>query len=1191
MTGKRWEHLKGVLVAAWDLDAADRPTFLDEICGEDAVLRADVDALLASDQEIGEFLQPCAMPLAGVPAIEEPADEWPGRNVGPYQILREIGHGGMGTVYLAERADGQYRKQVAIKLVNPQTGDRDFVRRFLRERQVLAGLEHPNVVRLLDGGTAENGLPYLVLEYVEGVRVDTWCETRSLPVKDCLQLFRNVCDAVEYAHRKGVIHLDIKPGNILVTAEGVPKLLDFGVARVVGPDRPAETTQTATGPRPMTPEYASPEQVRAGTVGPASDIYALGLVLHKLLTGRLPRPAAVSAELNGDLKAIVLKAMNPDPDGRYASAAALSDDLDRLLRDLPVNARKATPGYVVRKLVKRHRLGASLAAGLLGASIFVLAVGRPRPPIAGSRIIAIPAPNLPSAEALPPPPEPSSAPRSLAVVHIENRVRTDSFEQLEHGLCDLLSMSLANTKSIPVISADRVRELIARRAQGGSPFSADQARDVAREAHADLFLSGALTQTGTRVRLDYRIQETASGRTVHSDALEGADLQAIVAMADRASARILAWLTPGQAAPQSKSGAALTANLEALKSYEEGVDNRIRFHALEARRALQRAIELDPQFMMAHYHLADSLRFDGQVSEARRSIARALQLAERSPVPPLQRMLAQALQMRLDLRLDEAAIILQTAHREFPQETEPVYQLAVIQSACARFAESAALLEDVVRRDSRHPLAHDQLGYQYAFLGNVPRAIAAIDAYAALLPPKNEVPYCSRGDVYMINERYAEALAEYREIHYLNPMAVAALHAGDYGFVESKLAARRQNSARWSGLLGDLAAARGQIDSAAPLYEEAVGSYFAAGPLRPWYGLLSAARIYLEQGRPEDVLELGSRHDHPWAGGLRATAYLLLRREAEAEKEFAALRASISPILGEYVAAETIAFHRMLADSYAGRRNRVIETWSRLPRSWWSLYALDVGRAYLKSGVFAEAEHHLRLARKAQQAYFMNGDMQAQHNLLTWMLAGFYLGEVMEKTGRRIEAVAYYQEFAKHFENSPAALPQLATAHAVLGRFRLSERGKLVFNDDFAGAADHGSHAQHILPYRDAIFELSFRIDGAGRFQLGLAGEQGLLARFSIDSAHVILQAVQSNDLGALRMVNLDFSNIAVEPGKWHKAVVEAQGKRIVMQIDDKPAVAGESPALDVQKAKFALSVERAGASFESLRMYEVATK
>ena len=247
--------------AAWERDASERGDFLDQACAGDPELRSDVEALLASDENASEFLAAPAMQLGQRPVTEVSAEYWAGRRLGPYQILREIGHGGMGTVYLAERADGQYRKQVAIKLVSPHLGTEEVLRRFRNERQVEASLDHPNIARLLDGGTTEDGLPYLVMEYVEGMRIDPWCDSRKLPVRDRLKLFRQVCAAVQSAHEKEIIHRDLKPGNILVTADGTPKLLDFGIAKVLNPEppKPAETT---IGPGPMTPDYASPEQVR-----------------------------------------------------------------------------------------------------------------------------------------------------------------------------------------------------------------------------------------------------------------------------------------------------------------------------------------------------------------------------------------------------------------------------------------------------------------------------------------------------------------------------------------------------------------------------------------------------------------------------------------------------------------------------------------------------------------------------------------------------------------------------------------------------------------------------------------------------------------------------------------------------------------------------------------------------------------
>ena len=286
MEGGQWSRIEDLFHQAADLAPTERSAFLNRACGDDQDLRRELESLLAADTPDDGLIEGAMeMPAEPIPAASNTGEE--GRRIGPYQILREIGHGGMGTVYLAERADGQYRKQVAIKLVSPHLGTEEVLRRFRNERQVEASLDHPNIARLLDGGTTEDGLPYLVMEYVEGVRIDAWCDSRKLPVRDRLKLFRQVCAAVQSAHEREIIHRDLKPGNILVTADGTPKLLDFGIAKVLNRDL-SEAAETTIGAGPMTPEYASPEQVRGERVGPASDIYALGVVLYQLLTGQLP---------------------------------------------------------------------------------------------------------------------------------------------------------------------------------------------------------------------------------------------------------------------------------------------------------------------------------------------------------------------------------------------------------------------------------------------------------------------------------------------------------------------------------------------------------------------------------------------------------------------------------------------------------------------------------------------------------------------------------------------------------------------------------------------------------------------------------------------------------------------------------------------------------------------------------------
>ena len=279
-------RLKEVFHAVRELPSAARDGFLARECGSDQQLREKVEALLKSDGVSETFLADPSAQLVADAFNASPEPSVAGRMIDRYRIIREIGRGGMGAVYLAERADDEYQKQVALKLIKRGMDTDSVLRHFRNERQILAGFDHPNIARLLDGGTSDDGLPYFVMEFVEGLPIDEYCDNHDLAVPARLQLFREVCAAVSYAHRHLVIHRDIKRSNILVTAEGVPKLLDFGIAKILQED--GAPLATLTGQRLMTPEYASPEQARGERVTTASDVYSLGVVLYELLTGQSP---------------------------------------------------------------------------------------------------------------------------------------------------------------------------------------------------------------------------------------------------------------------------------------------------------------------------------------------------------------------------------------------------------------------------------------------------------------------------------------------------------------------------------------------------------------------------------------------------------------------------------------------------------------------------------------------------------------------------------------------------------------------------------------------------------------------------------------------------------------------------------------------------------------------------------------
>src|SRR4051812_1175355 len=290
MSPERWQRLQELFNAAMELSPDSRAAFLDHACDGDASLRGEAESLILADDQSTQRIHNIISDAAVETVIEEERPSMEGRLIGPYQVIEQLGHGGMGDVYLAVRADDEYQKRVAIKVVHNEFGNPEILRRFRNERQILAGLDHPYIASLLDGGTTPDGLPYVVMEYVAGEPIDHYCENRQLSIPERLKLFRDVCAAVHYAHQNLVIHRDIKPGNILVTAQGEPKLLDFGIARLLSDDRDHTVTLRA-----MTPDYASPEQLLGRPITTATDVYSLGVLLYQLLTGLRPQSVVASA--------------------------------------------------------------------------------------------------------------------------------------------------------------------------------------------------------------------------------------------------------------------------------------------------------------------------------------------------------------------------------------------------------------------------------------------------------------------------------------------------------------------------------------------------------------------------------------------------------------------------------------------------------------------------------------------------------------------------------------------------------------------------------------------------------------------------------------------------------------------------------------------------------------------------------
>jgi serine/threonine protein kinase len=636
MTRQRYQVVRELFHLAIERQVSQRAAFLDQACPADPELRAEVERLLACDQQESPFMETPAFVAENAMPCRDAALV-PGRRVGPYQIVHEIGFGGMGTVYLAERADGAYQKQVAIKLVKRGLDTDDVLRRFHNERQILANLDHANIAKLLDGGTTDDGLSYFVMDYVEGCPIDVYCDDHTLPTIERLKIFCTICSAVSYAHRHHVVHRDLKPSNILVTPEGVPKLLDFGIAKVL--HRQIVSGQTEGLPAtqgPMTLYYASPEQVRGETITTASDVYSLGVLLYQLLTGHWPyhlrsdtpqeierviceehperpsaaidrveevpgnegmspltlTPASVSEtrdgqpyrlrqRLVGDLDNIVLMALRKEPARRYACVDQFSDDLRRYLEGKPVRGRPDTLIYRSGKFIKRNPTSVMVSAVMAIGLLVTIGLGRFLP---GSRQSSFENPI-----------------ESLAVLPLTNLSHDTEQDYFVDGMTDALITDLAQIRQLRVISRTSVMRYKATNTS---------LPEIGRTLNVDVVVEGSVLRSGDRVRITAQLIEVKTDRhlwanTYNRDLVDILTLQSEVAQA--IAHEIKVKLTPQDqlhlATKRPVDSEAREAYLKGLyhqdKATEDGLKKAVEF--------FQRAVDRDPSYANAYARIGQRL--------------------------------------------------------------------------------------------------------------------------------------------------------------------------------------------------------------------------------------------------------------------------------------------------------------------------------------------------------------------------------------------------------------------------------------------------------------------------------------------------------------------------------------------------------------------------------------------------------